>query len=235
MRRIKPIITVLAMVITMTSCSQTRSTSVITESEKNEPEVTSATLQEAVTENQAVETDPTANTNYTKGTFEDGLYNNEYASIKMRAPEDMDYVVDSYLQKQRQQSISSAVEDDDIARQTATIWDSGFANNKDCVYIRFLNTKIAFPDSSDISVDKLMDEYKEWTEGMACTYGFTTDWKKRENVKLGDEEFTREAYSCDENYGYQYMRKLDDDLICIIDINGTTMDRLPEYYEELFE
>lgn len=231
----------LTIMLSAVSCSGNSNTSQLSSNSESESSIvtettaeTETTSEEKTTEPEEDTVDPGKGTNYVKGVFQDGVYTNEYANIRMRAPEDLDSLSDSYLQKQKQLTVSNS-DEDDMVRQTATIWDGGFASNTDCVFIRFLNTKMAFPDSDSISVDSLLDDYKEWTDNMAKDYGFTAEWRDRETVKLGDEEYTREVYTNDVSYGYQYMRKIDDDLICIIDMSGQTLDKTPEYYEALFD
>ena len=240
----------LALLISAVSCSQNSNTSEVSSTETITAAVSESTEAETTTETETMadetetttetvtepdEDDPAEETNYTKGTVENGVYTNEFAGISMRIPEEMQQVPDSELQKQKKKSISALTEESDITREKNVIWDNWFANNTDCMYIRFVNTRKGFPDAEDITVDEMLDDNKEWTDNYVGGTGASVEWKDRETVILGGEEYTRDVYNINSDYYYLYMRRIDDDFICIIYINGKSADKTPEFYEALFE
>lgn len=243
----------LTLLISAASCSQndssseslpaeTVTTTQITESSESETEPETETSEEEteaettpVTEAETTPEGPAEGTNYTKGTFEDGVYTNEFSDIRINIPEEFEQVPDSNLQKQKQQSIAALTEESDIIRENAVIWDSWFANNNDCIYIRFINTKKAFPDTEDMTVEQLLDDNKEWNDKYAANVGIVPEWKERETVTLGGEEYIRDEYYFGSDYCYLYMRRIDEDFICSIYISGKSAEKTTDYYESLFE
>jgi len=253
MKKVFAILLPLMLIISTASCSQNSSSSKSLSAEnvtktqitdfsesETEPENESSAAEtesetNPVTEAKQDKEDPAEGTNYTKGTFEDGVYTNEFSDIRINIPDEMERVPDSDLQKQKQQSIAALTEESDIIRESAVIWDSWFANNNDCMYIRFINTKKAFPDVEEITVEKMLDDNREWTDKFTADAGIVPEWKEREIISLGGEEYTRDAYTIGSDYCYLYMRRIDDDFICSISINGKSIDKTTDYYESLFE
>ena len=213
--------------------SETTENETTAEPETESPETEAASEVEAETADE--DDDPAEGTNYTTGTFEDGVYTNEFANIRMNIPEELSHIPDVSLQQQKEKSISALTEESDIIREKAVIWDSMFANSSDCMYIRFVNTRKGFPDSEDMSVEQMLDDNKEWTNNFAESTGASIEWKDRENVMLGGEEYIRDVYYINSDYCYLYMRRIDEDFICSLYFNGKTADNTPEYYESLFE
>ena len=56
---------------------------------------------------------------------------------------------------------------------------------------------------------------KEWNDKYAANVGIVPEWKERETVTLGGDEYIRDEYYFGSDYCYLYMRRIDEDFICI--------------------
>ena len=190
---------------------------------KTEPQTLLDTASETDTQ------DPAADgTKYTKGLFKDGVYVNDYAKIKINVPGDMQYFpIDSGTKEDR---ISQLTDEKDIAREKSQIYDAQFGNQKEGVFIVFINTKIGFPNAS-ATEGSVLDCYKQWITAQAPS----AQWQQRQKVTLGGQEFTRDVCRYNETaFDCLYLRKLDDDLMCGIYVTTADPARTPDYYEKLF-
>lgn len=182
-----------------------------------------------------VEPDPAiAGTNYTPGLFKDGVYVNDYAKIKINVPGNLNYF--PYTLEEKEEDIAALTDEEDIIRETSRTIDGVFANAKETVDVIYVNTKLAFPDAENVTVEMILDDYKAWIEKFFISDDSEYDWKERTKVKLGAEEFTRDLVFYDETcFDAIYMKKLDDDLMCWVYVSTCLPERTPEYYESLFE
>ncbi|WP_303804222.1 glycoside hydrolase family 3 C-terminal domain-containing protein, partial [Ruminococcus flavefaciens] len=182
-----------------------------------------------------VEPDPAiAGTNYTPGLFKDGVYVNDYAKIKINVPGNLNYF--PYTLEEKEEDIAALTDEEDIIRETSRTIDGVFANAKETVDVIYVNTKLAFPDAENVTVEMILDDYKAWIEKFFISDDAECEWKERIKVKLGEEEFTRDLVYYDENcFDAIYMKKLDDDLMCWIYTSTCLPERTPEYYEALFK
>ncbi len=179
-----------------------------------------------------VEPDPAIEgTNYTAGLFKDGVYVNEYAGIKINVPGELNYIPNNTDPDEKEAYIAELTDEHEINREKSQVQDAYFGNTKEAVIVFFVNTKIAFPDKTDVTEDDLLDEYRDWINGLD-----DVEWDERAKVKLGEGEFSRDR---DFGEGYtvdcSYVKKLDDDLMCWIYVTSSLPDRTPEYFESLFE
>ena len=83
-------------------------------------------------------------------------------------------------------------------------------------------------------------EYRKKYGDSDSEVGGTMTFESTEKVKLGGEEYVRlsvkYAYSYGaEEYIYNYAKKLDDNLMCIIHISNSDTDKTPEYFEKMFD
>ncbi|WP_051530608.1 glycoside hydrolase family 3 protein [Ruminococcus flavefaciens] len=185
-----------------------------------------------------VEPDPALKgTNYKAGLFKDGVYVNEYANIKLNVPGELNYIPNNTDPEEKEAYIAELTDEEEIRRERAQAMEADFTNSKEAVMIFFVNTKIGFPDSADVTAEDVMDYCKEWIDGQITNDGDNADWKERKKVKLGSEEFSRDVvyYWDGKAFDCFYMRKLDDDLVCWIYVTTSEQGRTPEYYESLFE
>ncbi len=192
--------------------------------------------------------DPTAGTNYTQGVFSKGTYTNEYAGLKAEIPEEYETLSQDQLTAIRYAALSQCKTDKAKARENARTWDGYFVTDDDGIAISFLNTELGVPDDNDYTEEKYLDDFKEFFRGLVEGEGGEMTYNERVKVKLGDKEFVRESFKTkydedendddehdDEQYGYYYVRKIDDKLMCIIEIDGISKDKTPEFYEALFK
>ena len=184
-----------------------------------------------------VEPDPaTVGTNYTKGLFKDGVYVNEYANVKINVPGNLNYFPNDTDPEDKEAYIAELTDEEEIRRERAQVHETSFANAKEAVMVFFVNTKIGFPDSDNATAEDVMDYCKEWVDGQIINDGDKADWKEREKVMLGSEEYSKDVvyYWDGKAFDCFYMRKLDDDLVCWIYVTTSEQGRTPEYYEALF-
>ncbi|MBR5683335.1 MAG: glycoside hydrolase family 3 protein [Ruminococcus sp.] len=185
------------------------------------------------------ETDPTEGTNYTKGTLKNGVYTNEYAKINASIPEGFEPIPEGQMQTVKNSILYQCSEGKDEIRETARAWDSYYYSDTDSMAFSFLNTKLGAPDETDYTEEKYLDDFKAFLENLAGSDSVELTFEERAKVKLGEEEYLREVvrveYNGEKQYEYFYVRKLDDDLMCIVEMNGTGTDNTPEYYEKMFK
>ncbi|MBP3268521.1 MAG: beta-N-acetylhexosaminidase, partial [Ruminococcus sp.] len=111
------------------------------------------------------------------------------------------------------------------------VYDACFANAKEAIFVFFVNTNILLPDVEDVTEDQCLDYCREWIDGI-----LDVEWQERADVKLGNQEFSRDVCTYDENSSdYYYMKKIDNDMMCWIYVTTSDPERTPEYYESLFE
>lgn len=186
----------------------------------------------SVTQNAA---SPEDGTNYKKSTLNDNILTNEYADITMEIPSDMHLATAEELGNLTINTVSYYTDEKNIAYETGTIWDSWITSNVDNIFYRFVNTKIAFPNTSEPTPDDVLDVFKERNEGSGA------DYLERTNVKLGNEEYRREVYNYaateyePPHLNYLYARKIDDDIIVLISVASTNEERTPDFFEALFK
>ena len=174
-------------------------------------------------------------THYTAGLFKDGVYVNDYAGLKMNVPGSLQsYPVTTPEEKEA--AIAALTDETDIARERSRVMDACFADQNEAVMVFFVNTKIGFPDTADVTEESAFESYKAWIDGQIKAGGVTAEWGESEKVRLGNGEFLREAvyYNGGKAFDCFYIKKLDDDLICGIYVTTSEQGRTPGYYEALF-
>jgi len=176
-----------------------------------------------------VQDDPAAEgTNYTRGLFKDGVYVNDYCKLKINIPGDMKYFSPSIDEKEAY--LAEITDEEDYRREKSEICDAYFGNQKEGLFVYFVNTNIVFPDTDSVTEEYTLDYLREWINGTA-----NPEWKERTKVKLGEEEYTRDIAAYANNaFECFYVKKLDDDLISFIFVTTGIPERTPEYYEKLF-
>ena len=185
------------------------------------------------------EIDPMAGTNYTKGLFKDGVYVNEYAGIKMSVPGDYSEASASDIKLSEDLAVSMAPDEKTKVIETARIMDDAFWSGGEFISIFFLNTKLGVPDDSDYTEEDYYNYQKEIYENLGSDAGGTYTLEAPENVKLGGEEYVRNIIKFTYSYGgeeytYDYVKKIDDNLMCIISISNSDAEKTPEFFEALF-
>ena len=177
-----------------------------------------------------VEPDPAIEgTNYTAGLFKDGVYVSQYAGIKLNAPSGLIYYTVDYDEKK--EWIEEETNEMYAKILESQVYDACFANAKEAIFVFFVNTNILFPDVEDVTEDQCLDYCREWIDGI-----LDVEWQERADVKLGNQEFSRDVCTYDENSSdYYYMKKIDNDMMCWVYVTTSEQGRTPEYYESLFE
>lgn len=186
--------------------------------------------------------DPMIGTNYTKGVFENGYYTNECAGLKVKIPEGYEQFGEATMNSAVQNIIANCTEEKDKNRESATKWDyfvfSMDTDIHDNVSIRFVNTEHAATDTSNYTEDNyLVDRpiFDKMTEANGWTVG------ERQTVLLGGKEYVRQIISGIDSFSsldeteFLYARKIDDNLMVIIDIVAFYDNPSPADYEKLFE
>ena len=168
-------------------------------------------------------------TNYTAGLFKDGVYVSQYAGIKLNAPSGLIYYTVDYDEKK--EWIEEETNEMYAKILESQVYDACFANAKEAIFVFFVNTNILLPDVEDVTEDQCLDYCREWIDGI-----LDVEWQERADVKLGNQEFSRDVCTYDENSSdYYYMKKIDNDMMCWIYVTTSEQGRTPEYYESLFE
>ena len=184
------------------------------------------------------EDNPLKDTNYTKGTFENGIYINEYARLKVRIPEGYEALSESECIKTRNGLLLDIKDSKDKLRESNNVIDASFWNAMkwNCYEFNIFNVGKGVPDDPDYTADKMMDDeirlYKSINNDLEITE------LDRVKVTLCGEEYIRSGLKMiddgDTGYMYFYTRKLDDDLMCFI-VLSTWSDNPVEDFERSFE
>ncbi|MBQ3841114.1 MAG: glycoside hydrolase family 3 protein [Ruminiclostridium sp.] len=179
-------------------------------------------------------------TNYTAGQYKDGVYVNEYARLKLNVPGNLMYLPSDPAKKE--QTVAALTDEKDIAVAKAMIDDACFGNRNEVIDIYFINIRQAlpavFPDKENVTEDEILDYYKNYAKNNAKSVGATVDFKDRETVTVGGNEYLRDiSYYNGTETAYEAMciRKLDDDLLCMLFYSSNDPEKTPEYYISLFE
>lgn len=179
--------------------------------------------------------DPMEGTNYTAGLFKDGVYVNEYAGIKMNVPSGFTQISKNEVAAYKEHMVEHSTEDKDKIRELATTYDNVFAGSSGSIILMFLNTELGIPDDPDYTDEKFLDDFADFFKESSSGSGIEMFFEDRAEVTLGNETYLKETIKQtlheEVRYEYVYARKLDDDLMCVIDI---FTDKPSEFYEELF-
>ena len=181
---------------------------------------------------------PMAGTNYTKGVFENGVYTNEYAELKVNIPEEMEPIPDEDLVNSQNEFIMEITDTRDKAREAATVSDATFWANGTSINFYFLNSKLGVTDDPDYTAEEYMEDYMDFNVSINAENGVTVTVSDSETVIVGGKEYIRTRSVYEYNGAqvgeiYTYIRKLDDDLLLEFDIGGTLSMPI-EDYEKLF-
>ncbi|MBR5364465.1 MAG: beta-lactamase family protein [Oscillospiraceae bacterium] len=183
------------------------------------------------------EDDPMSGTNYTKGVFKDGVYVNTYAGLTLHVPDGFSPLNDSNMEMSRNNTLSDITDDRDKAREKAKAWDIVLIGYEDIIEIDFLNTKLGVPDDADYTAEEYLDDNEDYELRMVPGYMKPQVGQGRSTAELSGKEYLRNLVvltdSGEKGNSYTYARKLDDDLMCIVDI-AIWSEKTAEDYEALF-
>ena len=184
-------------------------------------------------------TDRMAGTNYTKGTVKDGVYTNEYAELSMTIPQEYELFSDAELQTFGDYYLAFCTEEKDAARESARVYDLFIYDGSGInVQISFLNTEPGAPDDPFYSEEDYLDDYIDFMTrlGIEDDEGWSVITRGSSKVMLSGKEYVRAEIELD-YYGksniYYYARKIDDNLMCIVQLTLTS-DKSPEEFEKMF-
>lgn len=168
-------------------------------------------------------------TAFKRGSVKDNVYENKYANIKINIPEGLKAETDESIESMRASTVSYYTDEKESAFEHAAIWDAWFSSSTENVLVRFVNTKLAFPGETGKTADDVLDVYKNRNaEG-------NVEYKERKSVTLCGEEYRRDVFTYD---GFKsnclYARKIDDDIICFINVSSEVDGKTPEDYEAMF-
>ena len=174
-------------------------------------------------------------TKYTQGLFKDGVYVNSYAGIKMNIPSELVQARERDQVLAMKNLISQCDSEEEIVRESSKKLDCSFMSTSESIDIKFVNTKRAVPNDSNYTADEYLDDFMDFLQRLSDRIGILQEHGKREKVTLGGKEYIREVVraSSFNQYFYFYVRKLDDDLMVVIEITGIS-DKSPEDYEKMF-
>ena len=184
--------------------------------------------------------DPMKGTNYTKSTFKDRVFANEYAELKIKLPGEFGFMGEKELIAVEKDFIESCTEEKDKVLERAKKYDYLFYDgNGVCIEFAFLNTNLGAPDDPDYTEEEYLNDYVDLCVrmGAADDDGWSLVVQKSVKVMLGGKEYVRVSALQDwhgkSNMNW-YARRLDDDLMCIILISGVDESKIADY-EKLFE
>ncbi|MBO4927371.1 MAG: glycoside hydrolase family 3 protein [Clostridiales bacterium] len=174
--------------------------------------------------------DPMAGTNYSKGVFKDGVYTSDYAGLTLSIPDELKGDTPKELEMQKEMNLESCTTEKDLNLEMATHIENNFyaydmGNSRALsVSVMFLNTKLAAPDDPDYTEEKYLDDYAEYFTASVAFVGINTNYESREKVILGGVKYTKDTckvsgYGANQ-YVYRYARRIDDQVMCIVSIEG---------------
>jgi len=182
--------------------------------------------------------DPSDGTKYTKGLYKDGVYVNSYAGITAKIPGDCRQASESDLNENKTYHLSKCATAKDKALENATIYDASFATQMSGFDFKFVNTKLAVPDDPSYDENKYLDDYGTFVKGLYKGFPITVEYRGRSKAVLNGKEYVKDVFALSGNEGTQilcfYARKLDDDLMSVIEIYWFGK-KSAEDYEKLFE
>ena len=160
----------------------------------------------------------------------------------MNVPEEYIAFGASELDWVRLDALAYCVDDEDRQYESARIYDVFLYDGNgsgSVIEVTYLNTDIAFPDENNVTEEFYLDDYEARliARNEADDEGDSMERRDTVSVMLGGKEYLRTtiARGSGESFNqYFYVRKIDDNLFCMIlisDLSGNP----PEYYEGMFE
>ncbi len=179
---------------------------------------------------------PMDGTNYTKGVFEDGIYSNEYAELKLTIPEGFEEIGDEDREEMFMYAVNSTA-GEDKNRLLATEYDAGFWLMGETIHIYFFNPWLGSNDGRNYTEEDYLNDYSKFYISDLAKDGIMATQSDIVKVTLGGKEYSRAELVMEagghEVHVYYYVRRLDDNLMVMIE--GDSMsDKRADYYETLF-
>jgi hypothetical protein len=129
-----------------------------------------------------------------------------------------------YLSIIAENTIEGSSTEEEMMYNSAVIWDDIFENGFDAaVTYKFVNTAMGFPDDPQCTEEEYLDYIKVFDTYWDEEAGITHAYKDRAKVVLGGKDYIREEYTISAGEEYSeviayYVRRLDDNLICVIEV-----------------
>ena len=188
---------------------------------------------------QSDEDNPMAGTNYTKGVFENGVYTNEYAELKVKIPGNLQPIPEEDLVNIQNESVMNITDTRDKKREAATVYEACFWSGGTSIDICFMNSKLGVTDDPDYTAEDYLEDYINHIVTINADDGVMVTCSEPEKVTVGGHECLRihavyEYQGAKVAEAYYYVRKLDDDLFLEFDIGGNA-EMSAEEFEGLFE
>lgn len=183
---------------------------------------------------------PIDGTNYTKGLFKDNVYVNSYAGITAKIPGDCHQATEAELSENKPYMLSRCVTAKDKTRVNATVYDASFSTQMFGVDFQFVNTKLASPDDPSYDENKYLDDNAAFLKNdLYKGYPIKVESQGRAKASLNGKEYVRDIITLSGNEGTQticiYARKLDDNLMSVIEVYWFGKKTPEEYEKSLFE
>ena len=126
--------------------------------------------------------------------------------------------------------LSECSTDKDILREKATIFENIFLTNDRGFSIEFLNTEIGILDTQDYTEKDYLKDYIEFYGGIISAIGVTYTTEDLVKVNLGENEYVKltmnSTFEGQESSEYFYVRKIDENLMCIINAYGGAAEKI---------
>ncbi len=180
---------------------------------------------------------PMDGTGFTEGVFTDGIYTNEYAEVKMKIPDGFVEIGDEDREEMFMYAVNSTPAGEDKNRLLATEYDAGFWSNGETIHIYFMNTWLGSPDGRKYTEEDYLNDYLKYISDGLKKDGIIATQTDIIKVTLGGKDYSRGELVMEaggqEDHLFFYVRRLDDDLMIMIEADSMS-DKRADYYEKLF-
>ena len=181
--------------------------------------------------------DPMEGTDYTEGIFNDGVYTNEYAGLKIKMPDGFVEIGADDREEMFMYAVNSTPEGENKTRLLATEYDAGFWMGGETIHIYFLNTWLGSSEGPDYTEEEYLNDYLKFTANDLEKDGMAVTQNDIVKVVLGGKEYSRGELVMEANgkeiHLYYYVRRLDDNLMVMIEADSMS-DKRADFYEQLF-
>ena len=179
---------------------------------------------------------PMDGTSYTSGVFKDGVYTNEYAGLKLKIPDGFQEIGEEDRDEMFMYAVNST-KGEDKKRLLATEYDAGFWLKGETIHIYFFNRWLGSKDGRNYTAEDYLNDYLKFEINDLAKDGIIATPSDIVKVTLGGKEYLRVELVMEAGGGeahvYYYVRKLDDNLMLMIEADSLS-DKRADYYEKLF-
>ena len=180
---------------------------------------------------------PMEGTAYVPGVISGGVYANEYAGLKMNIPDGFEEISSGDLEEMLMYAVNSTADGEDKDRLLASHFDAGFWANGETIYISFLNTWLGSAEGPSYTEEDYLNDYLTYYADGLEKDGHKVTRGDIVKVNLGGNEYLRAELimeaGAQEFHLYYYVRRLDDNLMIMIEVDSMS-DKRSDFYENLF-